>query len=263
MTINFIEVGEGALPVVFMHGLFGQGKNWHTIAKHIGDQATSRLVDMPNHGRSSWTVGFDYDEQAEIMAEWLRDNYDEPVVVVGHSMGGKVAMRVALTYPELVRGLVVVDISPARNDTVLGFTSLVAGLRSLDLDNVTNRGSADRALSDRIPNDDVRRFLLQNLQRRDDHWSWLANLDMLGDNLHAISGWKPIEGVYEGPTLWIAGGMSDYIKPEHDAPMREYFPLVRSITLKRGGHWIHSEDPESFVMTLRTFLGRLPERERR
>lgn len=258
MSIHDTVVGTGPIDVVFMHGLFGQGKNWTSVAKAISSLATSHLADMPNHGHSAWTAEFSYDEHAEIMSDWIKDNFDEPVVIVGHSMGGKIAMRVALTEPELVKALVIVDISPDRNDSALGFTSLVAGLRSLDLDTVASRGYADQELRERIPNDMVRRFLLQNLQRDEDSWSWLANLDLLGDSLHAISGWPPIGGTFDGPTLWVIGGQSDYCKPEHDAPMRELFPTVSKITLKKAGHWVHSEDPDSFIDVMQAFLSQLP-----
>ncbi|WP_297740125.1 alpha/beta fold hydrolase [uncultured Tessaracoccus sp.] len=258
MTLYSRTVGDGPIDVVFMHGLFGQGKNWFTVARALEAVATSHLLDMPNHGHSPWTVEFDYDEMADIVGDWILDNFDHPVVVVGHSMGGKVAMRFALQRPEAVAGLVVVDISPARNDSALNFTSLVAGLKSLPLNDVVNRGWADRVLAERIPNDDIRRFLLQNLQHKDGAWSWLPNLDLLGDNLHAIAGWKPAAGwSYEGPTLWVAGGRSDYIKESHQAVMRELFPAVRMMTVKQAGHWVHADDPDTFVQTLRLFLGEL------
>ncbi|WP_297748422.1 alpha/beta fold hydrolase [uncultured Tessaracoccus sp.] len=258
MTLYTRTVGDGPVDVVFMHGLFGQGKNWFTVARALGAVATSHLLDMPNHGHSPWTVEFDYDEMADIVGDWILDTFDHPVVVVGHSMGGKIAMRFALQRPDAVAGLVVVDISPARNDSALNFTSLVAGLKSLPLDDVVSRGWADRVLAERIPDDDIRRFLLQNLQRKDGAWSWLPNLDLLGDNLHAVAGWKPAAGSsYEGPTLWVAGGRSDYIKESHDAVMRELFPAVRMVTVKRAGHWVHADDPDTFVQTLRLFLSEL------
>lgn len=257
MTIHHSSVGNGPVDVIFMHGLFGQGKNWLTVARALGDDATCHLLDMPNHGHSSWTVGFDYDEQADILIDWLRDHFDHPVVLVGHSMGGKHAMRVALRAPELAAALVVVDISPARNESAMGFTSLVAGLKTLDLDTVVSRGWADRKLTEQIPDDGVRRFLLQNLQRTEDSWSWLPNLDMLGDHLHELSGWPPIEAEYDGPTVWIVGGRSDYVQPEHQEPMRRLFPRVRAVTLKRAGHWVHADDPEGMIATLRAVLDAL------
>ena len=174
-------------------------------------------------------------------------------------MGGKVAMRLAVHHPDLVAGVIIVDISPARNESVLGFTSLVAGLRSLDLDTVASRGYADQALVERIPDDTVRRFLLQNLVRDGDGWAWAANLDLLGDELHAISGWTPLEGSYSGPAMWVRGGKSDYVRPEHDEPMRGHFPAVRAVTLKRAGHWVHAEDPEAFIDVVTAFLSELPE----
>lgn len=260
MTLHHQAVGTGPLDVVFMHGLFGQGKNWLTVARHLDGLATSHLLDMPNHGHSPWTVGFDYDEMAEIVGDWVLDTFDHPVVVVGHSMGGKIAMRFALQRPEAVAGLVVVDISPARNNSALHFTSLVAGLKSLPLDDVVSRGWADRALAGRIPNDAVRRFLLQNLQRKEDHWSWLPNLDMLGDNLHEVAGWNPAPGApYVGPTLWVVGGQSDYVTSEHHDAMRALFPSVRMVTVKRAGHWVHSDDPATFVQALRRFVSELPQ----
>ncbi len=257
MTLHTTSVGDGPLEVVFLHGLFGQGKNWLTVAKAVSDLARCHLVDTPNHGRSSWTHVFDYDEQADIVADWVREHTATPTVIVGHSMGGKIAMRLALRHPELVKALVVVDISPARNVSALRFTTLVAGLKSLRLDEIASRGYADQQLAERIPDDGLRRFLLQNLQRTEGHWSWLPNLDLLGDHLHEIGGWEPIVGHFDGPTLWVAGGRSDYIRPEHAQAMRELFPMVRQITLKRAGHWVHSDDPESFVATLRQFLAQL------
>lgn len=258
MTLYSRTVGDGPIDVVFMHGLFGQGKNWFTVARSLDTVATSYLLDMPNHGHSSWTVGFDYDEMADVVGDWILDRFDHPVVVVGHSMGGKIAMRFALQRPDAVAGLMVVDISPARNDSALNFTSLVAGLKSLPLDDVVSRGWADRALAERIPDDNVRRFLLQNLQHKDDTWSWLPNLDMLGDNLHAVAGWKPAAGPsFEGPTLWVAGGRSDYVKEAHHATMRELFPAVRIVTVKQAGHWVHADAPDTFVQTLRLFLSEL------
>lgn len=259
MNLHHQQIGSGPLDVVFMHGLFGQGKNWLTVARALDGVATSHLIDMPNHGHSPWTAEFDYDEMAEIVGDFVLDTFDHPVAVVGHSMGGKIAMRFALQRPESVAGLVVVDISPARNDSALNFTSLVAGLKSLPLDEVRSRSWADKALAERIPDDTIRRFLLQNLQRQADSWSWLPNLDMLGDHLHEVAGWKPAPGsTFDGPTLWVVGGRSDYVGDAHHDAMRELFPAVRMLTVKQAGHWVHADAPETFVQVLRRFLDELP-----
>lgn len=254
MSLHSTTIGDGPVDVVFLHGLFGQGKNWTQIAQGLADVATCRLVDLPNHGQSSWTITFSLDGQADLVAHWLRQHFVGPVAVVGHSLGGKIAMRLALNHPELVERLMVVDISPARNDAASDFTSLVAAMRNLDLDRVTSRGAANAQLRELIPDDVVRGFLLQNLRRKGEHWQWAANLDLLGDSLHAIGGWPRLERSYDGPVWWVAGGRSAYVQPEHADVMRELFPRVVTMTLKRAGHWVHADEPAAFIATCRQFL---------
>ncbi|HMS37344.1 MAG TPA: alpha/beta fold hydrolase [Arachnia sp.] len=254
MKLNALTVGTGPRHVVFLHGLFGQGKNWGSIATALADVATCHLVDLPNHGLSPWTEAFDLDEQADLVVDWLRENVPTPVVLIGHSLGGKIAMRLALRHPELVDRLMVVDISPARNEAAQNFASLVAALRRLDLDHIASRGQAEQLLTPEIPDVVVRRFLLQNLRHRGEHWSWAANLDLLGDSLHEVGGWFPIHAVYAGPVVWVNGGRSPYVQPGHVEPMGALFPRVRQVTLKRAGHWVHADDPAAFVQVCRLFI---------
>lgn len=254
MTLHESVVGSGPVDAVFLHGLFGQGKNFGTVAARLGDVSTCHLVDLPNHGRSSWTETFTLDNQAEVVGDWLAARFDHPVALIGHSLGGKISMRLALRRPELVDRLMVVDISPARNVAAAHFVNLVAALRTLDLDRLTSRTQADQELTELIPDDVLRRFLLQNLRHKGAHWSWLANLDLLGDSLHAVGGWPPITGSYPGPVLWVNGGRSPYVQPEHLEPMRELFPRVLQVTLKKAGHWVHADDPEGFVAVVRHLL---------
>lgn len=254
MKLAVTTVGEGPHNVVFLHGLFGQGRNFVSTAKAIADIATSYLVDLPNHGRSPWTLDFTLDGQADVVRSWLEETFTDPVTLVGHSLGGKLAMRVALTSPELVKQLEVVDISPARSSAVDGFASMVAAMRNLDLDALTSRRDAEEQLGFFIPDAATRGFLLQNLRRNGEHWSWLANLDLLGDSLNTIGGWPSIGGVYDGPVLWVAGGESDYVAPEHYAPMKALFPQAIKVTVKGAGHLVHTEEPEVFIDSLRRFL---------
>lgn len=252
--LNSLQIGTGDTQVVFLHGLFGQGKNWGSIANALSDVATCHLVDLPNHGLSPWTETFDLDDQADLIADWIAQTITEPVSLIGHSLGGKLAMRIALRCPTLIERLMVVDISPARNEAAQSFAALVSALRHLSLDSLTSRTAADQALSSEIPDDVVRHFLLQNLRHRGEHWSWLANLDLLGDSLHQIGGWAPVDAVYNGPVVWVCGGRSPYVTPEHTAVMRALFPRVLQITLKRAGHWVHADDPAAFVTVCRRFL---------
>ncbi|HJE50984.1 MAG TPA: alpha/beta fold hydrolase [Tessaracoccus flavescens] len=254
MKLHSLTVGSGPIHAVFLHGLFGQGKNWGSIASALANVATCHLVDLPNHGRSPWTESFSLDGQADEVIEWLEETFDEPVALIGHSLGGKIAMRIALRQPSLVDRLMIVDISPARNVAAANFVNLVAALRTLNLDEVSSRTFADKELAELIPDVVVRRFLLQNLRLAGEHWFWLANLDLLGDSLHKIGGWDPIDGTYDGPVLWVNGGRSPYVQPEHLAPMRELFPRVLQVTLKRAGHWVHADDPEAFTAVADRFL---------
>lgn len=254
MKLHHIKVGDGEQLVVFVHGLFGQGKNFTSIASGISDIATSWLVDQPNHGKSPWTVGFSLDEQSDHVAQWMRETVPGPATVVGHSLGGKVAMRLALRHPELVSRLMVVDVSPTHNGATSGFSTLVAAMRNIDLAAVTSRTDADQRLSGLVLDPGVRGFLLQNLRRHSGRWAWSANLDLLGDNLHVVAGWPKLDASWDGPTWWVAGGRSDYVQPGDMVIMRALFPRVVSVTLKRAGHWVHADEPQAFTDILRKFL---------
>lgn len=257
--IHSMLVGSGEMPIVFIPGLFGQGKNWLAIAKRLGDEATCLLIDPPNHGRSAWTDAFDYDAFADSIYREIvsHDAFSDGFVLVGHSMGGKLAMRLALRHPEAVRLLVVVDISPIAGHVGSQFGSLVAALRGLDLEALTSRKEADELLSPAIPDPVTRGFLLQNLRHdraSEQEWAWRMNLQLLGDSLELVGQWPPVQASYPGPVLWLAGAKSAYVRPEHLPLMRALFPRAVLVTIKEAGHWVHSEQPKAFVASLRAFL---------
>jgi len=252
-----MEVGDGRDRVVFLHGLFGQGRNFSGIAKALGPSFRSLLVDLPNHGRSAWTDDFGYALFADRVADRLREGFADgrPVHVVGHSMGGKTAMVLALRHPELVDRLVVVDISPVHGGDQGEFEHLLDSLAGLDLSTLARRSEADERLKGPIDDARVRGFLLQNLRSADHGFYWQANLDLLRRELPAIGGFPDdLGGTFDGPVLWVAGERSPYVRPEHEAAMRRLFPRTTLVTVKGAGHWVHSEQPEAFVSVLRTFL---------
>jgi pimeloyl-ACP methyl ester carboxylesterase len=254
--LHTTSLGESGSRVVFCHGLFGQGKNWTSIAKRLAEDHRVMLVDMPNHGRSAWTERFDYLEAADQVAGLL--SADDPVALVGHSMGGKIAMLVALRHPELVERLCVVDVSPVAYGHGSEFAGYISAMQALDLTTLERRGQADQALVEAVPNPVVRSFLLQNLRHHGDEWSWQPNLDLLGRDIDAIGGW-PEEALadtapYDGPVLWVAGATSGYVSAEYASAMDKWFPRNRRVTVKEAGHWVHSEQPEVFVEVLRRFL---------
>ena len=249
-------IGERGSHVAFLHGLFGQGRNWTQVGKALAERHRVLLVDLPHHGRSGWDDDFDYVRVAEQVASLL--DADEPGALVGHSLGGKVAMVLALRRPELVERLCVVDVSPVAYDHLSEFEKYVAAMRSLDLASLTQRGDADAALATAVPDATVRAFLLQNLRRDGDRWRWQATLEVLGADLAEIGGWPEADlaGLppYRGPVLWVAGARSDYVRPEYAGAMDRWFPTNRKVTLKDAGHWVHSEQPQVFLEVLRRFV---------
>ncbi|SFB71894.1 Pimeloyl-ACP methyl ester carboxylesterase [Nocardioides terrae] len=260
--LHVLRLGETGSRVVFLHGLFGQGRNWMTIAKGLSDRHRVALVDLPNHGRSAWTEHVDYLDMAAQVAALLKT--EGPATVVGHSMGGKVAMVLALTRPDLVERLVVADMSPVdygddpdATDGVLGYARI---LLDLDLSRLARREDADNLLAEQVSDPTIRAFLLQNLRREgQDGWRWAANLEAIVRDGTVLSGW-PAEALaghqpYAGRVLWLAGETSGYVQPAYDETMRHWFPHYRKVTIKGAGHWLHSEKPDVFLATVQRFLG--------
>ena len=213
-----LDYGDAGPRVAFLHGLFGQGRNWTGVGKALADAARVVLVDLPDHGRSPWSAEFSYLAMARRVGDSLAARAPaETWTLVGHSMGGKVAMLVALTRPELVQRLCVIDVSPVPGSAVGSFGHYVSALRGLELGRLADRGGADRALTPMIADAAVRVFLLQNLRRDATTtvgWRWQMNLDLLGDALSQIGGWPAVAGSYDGPVLWLAGARSDYVRDE-------------------------------------------------
>jgi pimeloyl-ACP methyl ester carboxylesterase len=266
-------LGEAGPRVVFVHGLFGQGKNWTTIAKGLAENHRVTLLDLPNHGHSPWTERVDYLDMAELVAEELESS-GEPVTLVGHSMGGKVAMQLALRRPELLRALVVVDIAPVEyplqggrtddaDEEASPFEEFIAAMRAVDLESLESRADADAALTAAVPSRMVRSFLLQSLVRdgvgADGGWRWRLNLDLLARDLGELRRFPdpPAGATYDGPVLWIAGANSHYVLDRDRPRMDELFPSTRLVRVKNAGHWVHSEQPEVFLETLRRFLAQV------
>jgi pimeloyl-ACP methyl ester carboxylesterase len=258
-TLHRSVIGDSGPRVVFLHGLFGQGRNWTAVAKAINARAQVTLVDLPNHGRSAWTDRFSYREMADHLADMLRqDGGGAAYAVVGHSMGGKVAMTLALRHPELIDRLAVVDVSPVPTSEISHFARYVDGMRSIDLAALTDRAQADAQLAPYVPDPGIRSFLLQNLRRGsrpDEGWRWQMNLELLGNHLGEMGDWPDLAAApYPGPVLWLAGANSDYVRRDYAPVMRALFPRVQLVTIKDAGHWLHTDQPAVFLSVLRRFL---------
>ena len=260
MPLHTTSYGDSGSRIVFCHGLFGQGKNWTQAGKALASDHRVLLVDMPHHGRSGWHDSFDYLDAADRVAAAIDGPVDgtDPVALVGHSMGGKIAMLVALRHPELVERLVVVDVSPVTYHHSDEFRGYIDAMQSVDLSALDRRLEADEQLRDVVPNDSVRSFLLQNLRQDHGEWSWQLNLDVIRRDLAVLGEWPDdrLAGTapYDGPVLWVAGAESRYVRDDYVEPMDRWFPSNRRVTIKGAGHWVHSEQPRVFVEVLRRFL---------
>ena len=261
-SVTISTVGDGPVVVAFLHGLMGRGKNFTRFAKDLSAQCTSLLVDLPNHGTSGWTDEFSYEDMADTVAEALRaKSGGRKIMLVGHSMGGKVAMVLALRHPDLVDRLIVEDISPRLSPQATDeFVHLLGTMLRMDLDSYESRAEADAVMAEHVHDARVRGFLLQNLRREGGRFAWQPNVAMLFEHLEAVGSFpdpaapEDPDRVFDRPVLWLAGANSDYVRDEDVPRMKDLFPRVVRVTVRDAGHWLHADQPEAFVSAVRTFL---------
>lgn len=240
-----------APPLLIAHGLFGSARNWGVIARRLSAGRQVLAVDMRNHGASPWHATHSYPELADDLAKVIAAQGGR-ADVLGHSMGGKAAMVLALTRPELVNRLIVADMAPVAYSHTQAH--LIAAMRALDLAALTRRGEADAALAAHVADAGVRAFLLQSLDLRAQPPRWRLNLDALEAEMGHILGWPAVSGRFEGPALFLAGALSHYVLPEHRATIRALFPAARIARIPGTGHWLHAEKPREFEAAVAAFL---------
>ncbi len=264
--LSTIAVGSAGPRVAFLHGLFGQGRNWNLVAKAVagpaGEDARCLLVDLPDHGRSPWsTDGFSFEGYAAAVAETLEATAPgEPWIVVGHSLGGKTAMVLTLDHPELVAGLCVVDIAPKDYGDLHRFGGYITEMQRLPLGELTSRADAQERFDESDAG--VKAFLLQNLRRVGSQWHWQVNLDLIASDAargeeSAIAGFPlAVEDrpAYDGPVVWLVGSESGYVTDDDEADMRARFPKMRQVTVKGAAHWVHTDAPDIVVDVLRRLV---------
>lgn len=249
------EHGDGP-PLVILHGLLGSLDNWHSISRRFADSFHVYALDQRNHGRSPHSEEFTYETMAGDLLEFFHDHRLSPALMIGHSMGGKTAMRFALDHPELVSRLVVVDIGPkaypAHHDRIFD------ALLSVGLAALSSRKEVDEALSRSIPSVTTRQFLLKNLKRNEDEsFSWKMNLDILHRHYDEIN--KPVasDRPFEKPALFVRSATAGYILDADLPDIRKLFPACLIVDVNVG-HWIHAEAPDLFFSEVMDFLtGRL------
>lgn len=254
VALNHTDLGEG-LPVIILHGLFGRLRNWQAMQKQLARDARIITADLRNHGESPWSDEMSYQAMAADIAKLIEDLDVGPAVVVGHSMGGKAAMALALSQPKLVRALMVVDIAPVdyRND----YGPYINAMRTVPLADLSRRGEAEDYLKSDIPDPGIRAFIMQNLGETDDGLAWQANIDAIEDGMPNIMTFPDFAGAtFDKPTRFVIGGTSDYVKPEHRATIMSLFPNASHTVIKDAGHWVHAEKPAEVMAEISSFAGK-------
>ncbi len=252
MKLNHKVFGEGQV-VIILHGLFGSLDNWQSIAKklaHTGYQVI--IADLRNHGRSDHHPDMNFELMAKDVLELMENNTLNTVHLVGHSLGGKVAMQLAKIQPKKLCSLTVVDIAPKAYKG--HHNTYFKAMKELGVSALNSRRDADKALQVHVPAFGVRQFLLKNLQRTDSGFKWKFNLDVLynvySDLISGIDFFEPVDI----PTLFITGALSDYISPADKTDISSYFTNVQFKTIEDAGHWVHADQPWEFVKELEEFL---------
>lgn len=251
MKLFYRELGQGQ-PIIIMHGIFGSSDNWLTQSKILAEKYRVFSLDLRNHGQSPHDDAFDYPTMADDLKNFIEEQQLENPIVIGHSMGGKVAMNFAVAYPDLLAKLIVVDISPRPYN--LEHYVIIDGLKAVPIKTITSRNEADAALVPFVPEADVRQFLLKNLQRKTEGgFSWKINLPVIDKNLSNIGLDLQFEGKFDKPTLFIRGGRSKYVRDTDMTRIKEIFPQAELETLD-SGHWVQAEKPKEFVDVVMRWL---------
>ncbi len=252
MPLHFKASGRGR-AVILLHGLFGSSDNWHTIAQRLGENFQLFALDQRNHGQSPHDAEMNYAALAADVAEFMAEQKIANSVVIGHSMGGKTAMQLALQFPERVEKLVVSDIAPRAYPPL--HEKIFAALLALDLAQFQTRQQMEVALAADIPNLVLRRFLLKNLGRdATGAFFWKINLRGLAENYGQIRAAISPALPFAKPTLFIRGGQSKYVKPEDESSIYELFPQAQVQTIAEASHWVHADQPEEFLRKVLAFI---------
>ena len=251
MKLFHRALGEGK-PLVLLHGIFGSSDNWLTQARMLSTHFRTYAVDLRNHGHSPHEEVFDYPSMVADVLEFIETNKIADPVLIGHSMGGKVAMNFAVAHPHKLQKLIVVDIAPKAYS--MAHYVILEGLQAVPIAEITSREEADAALARFVDESDVRQFLLKNLQRKPEGgFKWKLNLAAISDNIHKIGLDLQFPGKFEKPTLFVRGERSNYVKDEDFERIREVFPAAKIETLDTG-HWLPAEKPKEFVSLVERWL---------
>ncbi|MBT0586401.1 alpha/beta fold hydrolase [Alteromonas oceanisediminis] len=237
---------------VLIHGLFGSLDNLNVLARSLKPTTHCLSIDLPNHGQSPWLEDIGFDQVAEQIAEVLRHEGIKSAHLIGHSLGGKVALHYAITHPEACRSVIAADIAPVAYPS--RHSAVFAGLRNVDLSEVNARSDASRMLSEHVKEPPTQQFLLKSLKQSGDNWSWAFNLKGIIDTYPTFIDWPNSTDVFNGPVLFIIGGDSDYVTPAHQQAIQAQYPNASAKIINGTGHWLHAEKPAVFNKIVGDFL---------
>ena len=248
--LNYLTYGdENSSPLMIIHGLYGSGRNWGVIAKRLSDKFHVITVDLRNHGESPWFDSHNYHDIAEDLVEVITYLNIKPDII-GHSMGGKAAMVLALKNPNFVNRLLIADIAPVKYER--DQSKFIEAMQKVDLSKVEKRSEAIAALSNFVEDKSLQSFFTQSLDLKTK--SWKLNLDILSSEMHEILSFPKIDEKFSGQTLFFRGEKSEYILAEHREIINSLFIKARFATLKGAGHWLHAERPREFENVARLFF---------
>ena len=248
------KVGENGPDFVVLHGLFGSGKNWRSFAGSLEDDFQVWTLDARNHGDSPHADSMSYQQMAEDVARFFVENELENVVLLGHSMGGKTAMQLALQFPDRIAALIVVDIAPVCYDHLHKQLKLIEAMQELNLAAEMSRSEIEKKLALKIPEKRLLSFLMTNLNRQNGQFQWRIGLEQIAAGMPELLNYPELKSVFKGPVQFIGGENSAYLKFEYHALIRKYFPESRITMLDNCGHWLHVEQPAAFQKTVNEFL---------
>ena len=256
MELNYQQYSENGAPVLVLHGLFGSLSNWGWHCKQLAQQYAVYGVDLRNHGDSPHSDQLDYQVMAEDVRQLIVRLGLESCCIVGHSMGGKVAMQLALSFPDLIEKLVIVDIAPVSYpEDADGHMNVLAAMDAVKLGEIKSRTQAEVTIEDYIPQEVTRKFLLTNLVRnKEGSFEWRLDKDSIRKNYANLRAELIATMSFLKPVLFIKGSLSPYIKPEHEAQIKELFPAASVKLLMDAGHWLHAEKPQALQKILLKFL---------
>ncbi len=257
MKLFFRKFGhDGDQPLIILHGLFGISDNWVTFARRIAMEGFQVFIpDQRNHGQSPHSGNFNYLALTDDLFEFIDEHKIEQPILLGHSMGGKAVMLFSLENPELVKKLVVVDISLKAYPPHTQHKQIIKAVQKVDLEKVKNRRKVEEQLESMIPEQRIRQFVLKNLHRNaQNYFEWRLNIDGIETNLDDMFDAIQTKETFEKPTLFIKGGLSNYILLEDFDSIRENFPNAEIVTIAETSHWVHVEAPERFYQLTHGFL---------